>query len=238
MESNIKKLWQVICEIEGLTLLADNKVNNLPHDLISLIKEKISILHTIIDEIENTESGTLLDQCTISNNETIIGEYHQNAKTITTDTGNTFEEIDNILDSEIDLNDNNSIGDEFIDATETIETVNDDIDIIDLDTEIVLETSGDIEPDIEISEPITIEEKIIRQNSRDLKLAFTINDRYRFRRELFGNSDTEFIDMINLVSAMASLSEAEEYFYGDLEWDQENEEVRDFMNIITHYFSN
>jgi hypothetical protein len=43
--------------------------------------------------------------------------------------------------------------------------------------------------------------------------------------------------MINLVSAMASLSEAEDYFYGDLEWDLENEEVKDFMNIIAHYFA-
>ena len=102
---------------------------------------------------------------------------------------------------------------------------------------IELENEIELEPEVKTQEVIKNKEKLYRQNSRDLKQAFTINDRYRFRRELFGNSDTEFIDMINLVSAMTSLSEAEDYFYGDLEWDQENEEVRDFMNIITHYFA-
>ncbi len=35
---------------------------------------------------------------------------------------------------------------------------------------------------------------------------------------------------------MATLSEATEYFYEDLEWDPENAEVIDFMQIITKHF--
>ena len=120
---------------------------------------------------------------------------------------------------------------EIIQEGDTIEVVDDNLEIIELENEI------ELEPEVESHEIITIEEKLARQNSRDLKQAFTLNDKYRFRRELFGNSDTEFIDMINLVSAMATLSEAEDYFYGDLEWDLENEEVKDFMNIIAHYFA-
>ena len=51
--------------------------------------------------------------------------------------------------------------------------------------------------------------------SRDLRKAFSLNDRFRYRRELFGNSDVEMNDTLNLVETMHSYSEAEEFFYGD-----------------------
>lgn len=85
--------------------------------------------------------------------------------------------------------------------------------------------------------PITMDVKLAQQNSKDLKKAFTLNDRFRFKRELFGNSDNDFVDAINLVSAMQSLTEAEEYFYEDLGWDSESEEVQEFMSIIINHFS-
>ena len=72
--------------------------------------------------------------------------------------------------------------------------------------------------------------------SRDLKRVFTINDRFRFRRELFGNSDVEMNDAINLVEAMQSYAEAEEYFYDMLNWNRESPEVIDFMAIIRNHF--
>lgn len=70
----------------------------------------------------------------------------------------------------------------------------------------------------------------------DLRKSFTLNDRFRFRRELFGNSDSEMTDTINMVSAMNSYAEAEEYFYEDLGWDSSVEEVKDFMAIVERHF--
>lgn len=71
----------------------------------------------------------------------------------------------------------------------------------------------------------------------DLRKWFTINDRYRFRRELFGNDNIAMTDTINLISAMASLPEVEDYVYSDLEWDRDNEEVKAFMDIVAFRFS-
>lgn len=71
----------------------------------------------------------------------------------------------------------------------------------------------------------------------DLRKSFTINDRFRFRRELFGNNDTDMTDTINMVSAMNSFVEAEEYFYDDLGWDKSADEVKDFMAIIERHFN-
>lgn len=67
--------------------------------------------------------------------------------------------------------------------------------------------------------------------------AFTLNDRYRFRRELFGNSDAEMIDTLELLGAMASAEEAEEYLFVDLGWNPANDDVADFLAVVRRRFS-
>ncbi len=71
----------------------------------------------------------------------------------------------------------------------------------------------------------------------DIRKMLTLNDKFLFRRELFNGSDAELNDTLDLIASMDSLHEAEEYLYDDLQLDPENESVRDFMNILTTYFS-
>ena len=85
-------------------------------------------------------------------------------------------------------------------------------------------------------EGITLDEAFIRGKSKDLHSAFSLNDMFRFRRELFGNSAADMSDAIELVSAMSSYQEAEDYFYNDLGWDSGSEEVEEFMTIIRNHF--
>lgn len=77
----------------------------------------------------------------------------------------------------------------------------------------------------------------VKRQPGDLRRSFTINDKFRFRRELFGNSDSEFTDALNLVEAMGSYDEAEDYFITDLSWDREMPEVGEFLTVIEHYFN-
>lgn len=74
-------------------------------------------------------------------------------------------------------------------------------------------------------------------NRPPLRSMFTINDLFKFRRELFGNSEADFNEVLTLVSGMSSYSEAEEYFYGYLCWPADSEPVADFMSIINRYFN-
>lgn len=109
------------------------------------------------------------------------------------------------------------------------------------DTPEETENSADKEPAVPEdnntpTERITIDEAFIRNKSKDLRSAFSINDSFRFRRELFGNSAAEMADAINLAEAMQTFDEAEEYFYGDLGWDKDSEEVKEFMTIIRNHF--
>lgn len=68
------------------------------------------------------------------------------------------------------------------------------------------------------------------------RLVFSINDRYRYRRELFGGNDAAFSDALSRVAAMDSYDEAEGYFLDDCQWDPERPEVVDFMGVLRKYF--
>lgn len=86
------------------------------------------------------------------------------------------------------------------------------------------------------SSVIRVDEMLQRRSASDLRRAFTLNDKYRFRRELFGNSDAAFNDAIDIISAMHSMDEVREYFSIDMGWDLESEEVKDFLDVITAHF--
>lgn len=86
------------------------------------------------------------------------------------------------------------------------------------------------------SEPISVEQQVQRTMSRDLRKAFSLNDRFRFRRELFENNEVTMNNALDLIEAMKSYNEAEEYFFEDLGWDNESDEVKDFMAIVRNHF--
>ena len=95
----------------------------------------------------------------------------------------------------------------------------------------------EFEPDPD-DQPLTLDEALQRDMTKDLRQAFSLNDRYRYRRELFGNSDSVMNETLNLIEAMHSFDEAEDYFYNDLQWEHDSPEVADFMVIIKNHFWN
>ena len=96
-----------------------------------------------------------------------------------------------------------------------------------------IDNTSDLQP---LQQSIRLDEKLQRACSKDLRAAFSLNDTFRFRRELFGNNAAEMSDAITLVETMKSWDEAEEYFYNDLGWNKDNEYVKDFMAIIKNHF--
>ncbi len=82
----------------------------------------------------------------------------------------------------------------------------------------------------------TVEERLARERARDIFRAFSINDKFRFTRELFRGSEQEFSDTLATISAMSDFAEAEEYFYDDLCWDPSDADVESFMEIVKRHF--
>lgn len=100
-----------------------------------------------------------------------------------------------------------------------------------------VQTPAPTEPQPVQAEPAaTLDERIARDRAKDIFKAFTLNDKFRFRRELFRNSQQEFDNTLEIISGMSSLDEAEEYFYEDLCWDPDNEHVKAFMEVVAKHF--
>lgn len=74
-------------------------------------------------------------------------------------------------------------------------------------------------------------ESAAERNAR-LNKAFTLNDRFRFRRELFAGDDEDFQETLRLIADMDSYSEACDYLYNDMMWDRNDEVVEEFMAIL------
>lgn len=83
---------------------------------------------------------------------------------------------------------------------------------------------------------MSLNERLAREKAVDLTGAFSINDRFRFSRELFRGSQQEMNEAIEALSQMSTAEEAAEYIYDDLCLDPDNEEVKAFMEIITKHF--
>ncbi len=99
----------------------------------------------------------------------------------------------------------------------------------------------EIEENIAVSAPVVAEKVVVPKpvsvspEPRG-KLVFSINDRYRFKRELFNNSDADFNNTLAFVASMENYDEAEDYFLGELQWDPSSREVIDFLEILKKYF--
>lgn len=84
------------------------------------------------------------------------------------------------------------------------------------------------------TEPIYIhDEENIHQKG---KLVFSINERFRFKSELFENSDAHFNNTLALVASMENFEEAEDFFLNEEGFDPSNPIVKEFMDIIKRYF--
>ena len=86
------------------------------------------------------------------------------------------------------------------------------------------------------SEPIRLDEKLARHTSRDIYKAFTLNDKFRFRRALFGNNSSQYNEALDLISQMDNYNETADYFFTQYGWNPEDENVKAFMEIVKNHF--
>ena len=230
-------------ELEGLLLLADSRGEEASQLLIDAIREKAESLASAAASLEISgggeveEDSNLSDFCTggeASGDDSCIAaaeeeetpEEVEESVPESEEEAATPEEAEEqpvVTDDEVLLE---SDGD-FMEEQE-------DEDAADEEPSGENTTSEDVAGDGD--EGITLDEAFIRGKSKELHSAFSLNDMFRFRRELFGNSAADMSDAIELVSAMSSYQEAEDYFYNDLGWDSGSEEVEEFMTIIRNHF--
>lgn len=103
------------------------------------------------------------------------------------------------------------------------------------DCEIIIEKS--VVAETPATPVVYFEELLQRRLAKDIKKAISLNDRFRFRRELFGNSDGVMESTLNHLNALDSYEDTLSYLQNQFDWDKENEAVVDFMNILEKRFA-
>ena len=71
-----------------------------------------------------------------------------------------------------------------------------------------------------------------RKANTALLKAFTLNDKFRFIRDIFNGSEGEFTDTLNVLADMDNAAEATDYLLNDMMLDGENPDVADFLAIV------
>ena len=224
----IKSMLREVLELEGLLMVADSRGDETPDAVFTLIKEKIEQLREYTSCLPDVAVDEEVDE-----QEPVVEpedepEYVLEAEPEEEIEAEPEEELEPEIVPEIDKEPEPELEEE-LDADPAPE--------IDPDRAPAPEPEIIKNVDETASEAIiTLDEAFIRNKAKDLKSAFSLNDTFRFRRELFGNSAADMNDAIDLVNAMNSYEEAEDYFINDLGWDAESDEVGEFMEIIRNHF--
>ena len=98
----------------------------------------------------------------------------------------------------------------------------------------------EIEQVIELEIEDKVEEEEITPNSnvelRNLMSVIGLNDRFRFRHDLFSNSDELFKETIDILNKIENFDSAVDYLMKKFEWDEEDATVVYFYDIIKPKF--
>lgn len=140
---------------------------------------------------------------------------------------------------------------EFADSKE------DESVVIEVPATVVVEEEGEQEEEQEAEESLIVEEKIIVEESviikeeakpivlgESIKLSagglrhsISLNDSFRFSRELFGG-DTDLMNrVIEQISVMSSYKTAVAFLSSKVNINEENETLNDFLELLKKYFN-
>lgn len=238
-----KILLDKCLEIEGLlALLIQRNKGDISEEIFQLIEDKAETLYMEVGELRSY----LQEQPIIEKNPMINDEPNENPDEINKsevsccyDSDTEFAEIkvdySDLNDSKIveveeesqstqdhqyqNENENKESTDELI---LSLEANNND--------QIIENVEAPLSPTIEEHKSIDAIKDDLPSISFQIKLS--LNDIYRFRRELFNFSDEEMEEALDALSGMTSKEEVEDFFYNDLCWEPDDEVVREFMSMI------
>lgn len=265
-KDDLKKILNTVYEMEGLIDMAIRRGEEVPDGVIQLIAKKSEILVEITSawNCGLTEDLSLMCEDYSVDDEQVLSDVAENnpGKEIGHNDSDPDEniEVDFIYDedpeqdiatdepTEMQVKTDASL----FDASVFEDDVEADVDNAEFDDDdanqecvatgtydFIDDDNDDVESQEEnfSYEQIRLAEGYNVHERKDIRKYFTINDRYRFRRELFSNNEVDFVDNLNLVQAMSCYEDAEDYFYNDLQWDSESKDVVEFMSIIFRYFN-
>lgn len=234
MQQYPDQLSQLILEADGLLLLLHKHREDTPTDVIVMLRKKLQLILSLIDGLEDEpEEGTAPDPCEsyTANQAGVFESAEEHYDSIPQEDVGEYVE-DTIENTAPELN--SGFTDEHEQpVNEAPSNVHYDY-MPQYDDESPLDDYN--EPDEPTSNYITGYQGNVNTPRRPVSTIFNLNDKFRFRRELFGNSEVAYVECLNMLTAMNSFEEAEDYLYQDLQWDPQNEDVMAFMELLANYY--
>lgn len=117
------------------------------------------------------------------------------------------------------------------------------IEALQPEEEPILDTTTDLQPEEE-SSPVVVERNanlsvsdlIEKKNLSDFRKAFSLNDRFRFKRELFAGNEELMNQTIGELNMLTSYPESWSYIQAHFQWNPEDEAVADFIKLLEKRF--
>ncbi len=225
-------MLEMAIEIEGLLRIIRD--GNPGPEVFTLLKEKSAELAALANQIKNPQESAV-DSTDESEEESVeIAEGVPLSELEEESSDESFEESEEeALKDEKTESEDESIEDEFIGEKEDED---DDImlafDVEETDTE-------SKEPEMDKTEEETgntASHAVGFKRDAKLKSLFSLNDRYLYSRELFDGNMKMFDSTLEFIEGIEDFAIIEDYFYNELEWDPENQNVATFMEILRPRF--
>lgn len=83
----------------------------------------------------------------------------------------------------------------------------------------------------------SLQKKLESRHFADLSKALSLNDRFRFRRDLFGNSPEKMDQALKEINTLQSMDEAITYLNKNYSEYSESESFTDFCNLLDNHFT-
>lgn len=231
MEHNISRMTQLTAEIEGLLYVIEKRDNSA---LREQLNEKYAEFRNLMDTFLATEAPAVVNEAPALETD----------KEDEAETAEVTPEVDAATEA-IEA-DEEETGTTIQQEEETLEAIDNEEPEVPVVQIIEPETDNTVQQpkisttinDILSGRPgeLRVDEMLSRREARNLRKAFTLNDKFRFRRELFGNNDELFGQTLDTLQQMSSYQQAVEYLEHNMGWDVKNEDVADFLSIIKNHF--
>lgn len=231
MEHNISRMTQLTAEIEGLLYVIEKRDNSA---LREQLNEKYAEFRNLMDTFLATEAPAVVNDAPALETDK---EYEAETAEVTPEVDAATEAIEA---------DEEETGTTIQQEEETPEAIDNEEPEVPAVQMIEPETDNTVQQpkisttinDILSGRPgeLRVDEMLSRREARNLRKAFTLNDKFRFRRELFGNNDELFGQTLDTLQQMSSYQQAVEYLEHNMGWDVKNEDVADFLSIIKNHF--
>lgn len=239
--NTIKRLLELNIEIEGLLRVIENRDTSFARELLS---ERVSAFNELYKSFSGITDSKPADAPTEIVEPEDSVEPEQPAAVADVEESATVEVA---VAEQVSDDNEEEVSSDNVDEDAPSDLENDEDQAVTVEgactdepSDTTVPASNDSKPNVSTNksdEPLRVDELLSRREAQDLRRAFTLNDKFRYRRELFNSNDVLFAETLNTLSEMQTLDEALDYLYNTLGWNPDDDNVKDFVLTVTNHFA-